>query len=353
MDFTFSEAQLERRRHIRRVLMTEVPPELLREQWLSEEGLSGEVWRLFVDLGLTAISVPEAFGGAAGNDVDWMLAAQEAGYYALPGALLDTCWAGAGLLATLPDSELSQHWLPKIANGAARLAIGYPGQALVADAHVADLLLLHHQGELHALLPAQVHMTRKASLDPSRRLFEIDWRPGPQTCLASGALAGRLWEQAFDRGALAVAAQYSGLAMRILDLAIDHSTQRKQFGKAIGAFQAVKHYLADLSMAIDFAKPVIFQAAQAIATGDRRASAYVSHARLAMGDAARLAARHGIQVHGASGYTWDGDLQIFAKRIWAIDGSCGSSAFHKARLAQHLFADEGLIGARQTFPVAP
>jgi alkylation response protein AidB-like acyl-CoA dehydrogenase len=355
MDFTFTEAQLAARREVRRVLMTEVSPERLRELWDTEGGLATGLWPLLARLGLTALSVPAAHGGRGGTDLDWALIAQEAGYYALPAALLDTAWTGVALLAALPDSALAGQWLPSIARGQARLALGHPVHPLVADAEGADLLLLHHQGELHALAGHQARLTRAASVDPTRRLYRVDWQPGAATRIADAGAAGPLWQRALDRGALSVAAQCSGLAMRMLDLAIDHSAQRKQFGRPIGAFQAVKHQLADVAVRIEFSKPVMFHAACAVQHADPQASLHVSHARLALADAARLAARHGLQVHGAPGYAWDGDLQIFMKRAWALEGAWGTRQFHKSRVAAAVLREGAAIGARHTFaePASP
>ena len=349
MDFTFTEEQLARRRHIRSVFMTEVSPELLRELWDTPSGRSDELWKLLAGLGLTALSVPEAHGGRGRSDVDWILMSQEAGYYALPEPLLHTAWIGVALLSALPDEALRAAWLSRIAQGEARLAVGHPVSPLVADAHVADLLLLHHQDEVHALRRDAVKLTHDPSVDPSRRLYRVDWQPTAVTRVADAATGRRLWAAALDRGALGAAAQCSGLAMRMLDLAIDHSAQRRQFGKPIASFQAVKHHLADVAVQIEFAKPVLFQAAYALQHGDPLTSVCVSHARLALADTALLAARKGIQVHGATGYTWDDDLQIFMKRAWALDAAWGTRAFHKARIAEHVLRTQAPIGARDTF----
>jgi alkylation response protein AidB-like acyl-CoA dehydrogenase len=94
---------------------------------------------------------------------------------------------------------------------------------------------------------------------------------------------------------------------------------------------------------------VLHRAAYAIGRGHANAGLYVSHARLAAGEAARLAARKSIQAHGAMGYTWEADLQMFAKRAWALDASWGDHAFHKARVAKHVLADDAVLGPSETF----
>ena len=170
---------------------------------------------------------------------------------------------------------------------------------------------------------------------------------------AAGEAGRHLWAEALDRGTLSVAGQLLGLAQRMLDLSVDYAAQRKQFGKPIGSFQAVKHHLADVATRIEFAKPVLYRAAHALAHGAPAAAIHASHAKLVCGEAAWLAARHGIQVHGAMGYTWEVDLQMFMKRSWALDASWGDRGFHKSRVAEAILADGAAIGPGHSFEVNP
>ena len=126
--------------------------------------------------------------------------------------------------------------------------------------------------------------------------------------------------------------------------------QRKQFGKVIGSFQAVKHHLADVVTLIEFAKPVLYRAVLALDQGSKERAALVSHAKLACAEAAWTAGRKGIQVHGAMGYTWEVDLQMFMKRAWVLDSAWGDRAFHKARLVDTLFKEAAPLGPTATFP---
>ncbi len=356
MDFTFSEDQRLFRDNIRSIFVKEIAPELLRELWETPDGRSKALWTLLTEQGLCGFSVPEEHGGMGMNDLDWILIAQEAGYYALPEPLLDTAWLGVGMLRELPATPaanaLRNEWLPRIAAGEARIAIGGPLNPLVADAHVADLLLLHHQGEVHAVPRSTVKLVANPSVEQSRRLFRVEWRPTQATLVADKKSGAAVWDKTVDRGALAVAAQLSGLAMRLLDLSVDYSAERKQFGKPIGSFQALKHYLADVAVKIEFAKPVIYRAAYAFNAGQQRAPIYISHAYLAIVEAALFAAKKGIQVHGAMGYTWEVDLQIFMKRVWALAAAWGDKGFHKTRVAGFVLRDDAPmshIGPGHTF----
>ena len=146
-----------------------------------------------------------------------------------------------------------------------------------------------------------------------------------------------------------MAGQLLGLAQRMLDLSVDYAAQRKQFGKPIGSFQAVKHHLADVATALEFAKPVLYRAAYALAHNEPNAAVWVSQARLASCEASWLAARHGIQVHGAMGYTWEVDLQMFMKRAWALDNAWGDRALHKTRVAEYVLSGAAPLGCGHTF----
>jgi len=355
MDFAFTEEQEQFAGAIRRFLMTEMTPELTRELWASDTGRSDALWRQLADQGLSAALVPAEHGGLGLGEVEWALLAQECGYFALPEPLLDTALVAAALLrdalavADAPARDRCATLLGRIAAGMARVAVAHPQDRLVADAHVADAILCEHAGAVHLLDPAQATLTPRTSLDPSRRLSELAWTPGAETELVPAHAAAGLWDGALDRGALGVAAQQLGLTQRMLDLAIDYSAQRKQFGKAIGTYQSVKHLLADVAIQLEFAKPVLFRAAAALAQRLPDASVHVSHARVAAAQCAWMAARRSIQVHGAMGYTWELDLQIFAKRAWALSGSWGDRAFHKARVGAHILDGGPDIGAGATF----
>ncbi|HEY0974996.1 MAG TPA: acyl-CoA dehydrogenase family protein [Solimonas sp.] len=349
MDFTFDEQQLAFRDAIRKFLMVEAAPEMLRDIWETQIGRSAELRAKLADQGLTALSVPEEFGGIAQGDLDWVLVQQELGYFAIPDSLTATGYLAVYILNQLPANHaLRGEWLPKIASGEARIAVGHPINPMVADAKNSNLLLLWHDDELHAVKPADTQLSQNPSIDQSRRLYKVTWTPSAATRVL-GADAGRaLWAGVIDRAGLAISAQLLGLAQRMLDLGVDHAAQRKQFGKPIGSFQAVKHHMADVAVKVEFAEPVVHRAAAALAENDAKASVYVSHARLAAGEAALLAARKSIQVHGAMGYTWEADLQMFMKRAWALDATWGDRTFHKARVEAHVLSGAAL-GPGETF----
>ena len=350
MDFTFTDDQLTFREAVSRFLMVEAALEMLREIWETDSGRSPELRKNLAEQGLTALSVPEDCGGLGMDDVAWSLMTQELGYYAIPDSLADAAYVATGLLNALPAGTAEREaWLGRIAEGSIRIAVDHPVNPLVADASPSDLLLLAHGDEVHAVARSAVKVESNASIDLSRRLGNVSWTPSAATLLADGEVGRALWAQTLNRGALSVAGQLLGLAQRMLDLSVDYVAQRKQFGKPIGSFQAVKHHLADVATQIEFAKPVLYRAAYALALQEAGVDARVSHAKLACGEAAWLAARKGIQVHGAMGYTWEVDLQMFMKRAWALDASWGDRGLHKSRIADAMLADGAALGPGHTF----
>lgn len=350
MDFTFTDDQLTFREAVSRFLMVEAAPEMLREIWETDSGRSPDLRKSLAEQGLTALSVPEDCGGLGMDDVAWALMTQELGYYAIPDSLADAAYVATGLLNALPAGTAEREaWLGRIAEGSIRIAVDHPVNPLVADANPADLLLLANGDEVHAVARSAVKVESNASIDLSRRLGSVSWTPSAATLLAEGEAGRVLWAQTLNRGALSVAGQLLGLAQRMLDLSVDYVAQRKQFGKPIGSFQAVKHHLADVATQIEFAKPVLYRAAYALAHQEAGVDARVSHAKLACGEAAWVAARKGIQVHGAMGYTWEVDLQMFMKRAWALDASWGDRGLHKSRIADAMLADGAALGPGHTF----
>ena len=347
MNFTFTEDQLLFHGSVREFLTAEVSPERIRASWEREDGRDPALWQQLTELGLTGMTVPVEFGGLGMNELDFVLLAQECGYVALPEPLVHSALVAVPSLCQL-GAELAAEWLPRVASGAAKVIVGLEQNLLVEDAHSADLLLLQRGEAWFALTPAEVALRRNESVDPSRQLFAVDIKAGAAP-VAEGALALELTLAALDRGALACAAQALGLAQRMVDMAVSYSTDRQQFGKPIGSFQAVKHLMANVAVRLEYARAPVHRAAYSIAHGEAVASRAVSQAKLMACEAANLAAKNSIQVHGAMGYTWEVDLHIFMKKAWALTNTWGDTAFHKGRVADYIFSDGAALGAGATF----
>jgi alkylation response protein AidB-like acyl-CoA dehydrogenase len=355
MRFAFDEDALLLASTVRDFLRKECPPEVVRDLWASETGHSSELWRKLAALGVPGALVPEAQGGMGLDERDLVLLMEEIGRAALPGPIAATAAVGAPLLRDL-GGALASRWLPRLAAGDALLAVGHPASPFVTDAHVADLLLLVTGDELHAVeaRPAGTNgsgprLVRQACNDPGRRLHAVEWKASAATRIAQGDAARSLAGAAMDRGALACAAQLLGAAERMLELAVAHACQREQFGRPIGSFQAVQHQLADVKVRLDYARPVVYRASHSVALGAGTRARDVSHAKLAAGEAAALAARTALQVHGAIGYTWEQDLHLWMRRAWSLQLEWADAPFHLERVAHAVLAPDARIGPGTTF----
>ncbi|MEH6581968.1 MAG: acyl-CoA dehydrogenase family protein [Halioglobus sp.] len=347
MDFTFSEDQLLFQESVRDFLVNEVTPERIRASWETESGREDNLWQQLTEMGLVGMTVPEEFGGLGMSELDFVLLAQECGYVALPEPLVHTALVAVPLLKDI-GGELAAQWLPKVAAGEAKVVVGLEQNLLVEDAHVADLILLQKGSDLYALTADQVTLRHNESVDPSRRLYAVEMK-GEASAIASGADAEALIAATANRGALGSAAQALGLTQRMIDLSVLYTSERNQFGKPIGSFQAVKHLMSNIAVRLEYAKAPVARAAYAISNGQDSASRNVSHAKLAACEAGNLAAKNCVQVHGAMGYTWEVDLHIFMKKAWALSNTWGDAAFHKTRIADAIFAEGTPLGAGATF----
>lgn len=349
MDFTFTEDQLLFQESVRDFLVNEITPEKIRQLWQTDSGRSDELWGQLAELGLTGMTVPEEYGGLAMSELDFILLAQECGYVALPEPLVNTVLVAVPTLLAAANEELNAEWLPKIASGEAKVIVGLEENRFVEDAHIADLLLLEKDGSFYAVAKGNFEARYNQSVDPSRKLFVVDFDAANAIKLAAGEQAALLINGAMNRGALGVAAQSLGLAQRMIDLSVQYTSERKQFGVAIGTFQAVKHHMSNIAYKLEYAKSPVARAAYALSHGLSQADSYVSHAKVVSCEVGDIAAKNCMQVHGAMGYTWEVDLHIYMKKAWAYNNTWGDAAYHKNRVADFVLDDSAAIGAGNTF----
>jgi alkylation response protein AidB-like acyl-CoA dehydrogenase len=158
----------------------------------------------------------------------------------------------------------------------------------------------------------------------------------PPTCGAKGEPARQAIVDACDRGALAAAAQCVGIAQKLIDVTVDYVGQREQFGKIVGSYQAVKHQVANALLAVEFARPLVYVGAYAVANTTPHRAREVSMAKAVASYAVDLAARTALQCHGAIGYTFEYDLHLWMKRGWALAAAWGDASFHRDRVGREL-----------------
>ncbi|NNC54684.1 MAG: acyl-CoA dehydrogenase family protein, partial [Pseudomonadales bacterium] len=211
MDFTFNEDQMAFRDSLAAMLASEVSSDSIRARWQSDSGFNRELWNKLVEMGITAMLVPEAAGGMQIDEVDFVMLAEECGRAALPEPLVDIALVSSRMLAELVQAnsafaEQGNALLNQLAEGSALVMAGHMINPYKNFANEADWFLLPHGEEVHLLKREQVLISAQKSLDPSRRLARIDWAPGPETRIVDGERGALLWRTALNRGALGSAA---------------------------------------------------------------------------------------------------------------------------------------------------
>ncbi len=348
MDFRHGEDPLLFQETVRDFLAKECTPEAVRALWEAKTGRSPALWKKLAEIGVTGLLAAEAHGGMGFDETTLVLLLEEAGRAALPEPVIGTAAVAVPLLSEL-GGPLAGEWLPRIAAGEAVVAVGHPVSPFVEDAHSADLLLLPSGDELHAVRPPDVRITLQPANDPGRRIATVEFTPTAATRVADGARARALLDAALDRGALACAAEALGVCDRLLAEAVAYTSQRKQFGKPVGSFQAVKHMLANVKVRLEYARPVVWRAAWSVAKASPQRALHVSMAKLAATEAAALGARNALQAHGAIGYTWEQDLHLWMRRAWSLEQSWGRNPFHLERVRSQVLAGRVPIGPGTTF----
>ena len=306
--------------------------------WAAGDRAAGlAVWRQLAGLGVTGLAVPERHGGAGASPLDLVIACQELGHHAVPGPVAESLAAVPELLAGLaaaPDvAARCAGWLAALAGGELLGTLAaLPRLPYAVNTEAAGLVLLAQGSAVWLAAPGAGHQstghqsTGHQSVDGSRWLAEVH---GTEL-LADGDAAAGAVRRAVQLGTLASAACLLGAGRALLEASVRHATQRAQFGRPIGAFQAVKHQLADVAIGLEFAQPLLDAAAVATGQGWATSRRDVSAAKVACADAAYRAARTALQVHGAIGYTEEHDLSLWLAKVRALVPAWGSQAEHRA-----------------------
>ncbi|MGW0327410.1 acyl-CoA dehydrogenase family protein [Nocardia sp. NPDC003183] len=332
MRFALSTEQLDFAAELRKILDAGQVPAAVRA-WADGDTTKGRaLLRQIADMGVFGLIVDEKYDGADATTVDLVVALIELGRGAAPGPVIESAAVIPALLQRLPDDAPAQRWLPALASGEALGTITFEAQRGIAlDADIAEPVLVAADGRLTLGVAPTDSVT---SIDPARKLFRVR----AEEVIAEGPEAEAAIDYAFDIGVLACAAQLLGAGRSILEQTTSYAKQRKQFGRAIGEFQAVKQQLADVLIALDLAEPLVYRAALTLDSDDRARD--VSAALVTCGDAAHRAARAGLQVHGAIGYTAEFDLSLWLTKVAALRTAWGTADFHRGRIADALRAAE-------------
>lgn len=290
-----------------------------------EPGLT--VYRQLAESGITGLLVDDALGGSGAGAVEMVVALEQLGRVALPGPVAETLAVAPALLGAAGATDELEALLS--GDRLASVACA-PVAPRAADPESADLYLVTADGLFRGEAEAA-----QATVDPTRTVSAVT---------AGQRLAESIDPRAaIDLGALATAALSLGLAAGMLDIAAEYAKSRNQFGRAIGSFQAVKHHLADVAIAVEMARPLVWGAAVGLdGFGDDTAdvSRDVSAAKVATGEAADVAARRALQVLGAIGYTAEHDFSLYLTKARALRSAWGTPAWHRQRVLDSLRTEQ-------------
>jgi alkylation response protein AidB-like acyl-CoA dehydrogenase len=328
MNFDFTDDQQAIKRTAKEMLAARFKPERVRE--LAEAGgYDDDAWKEMAELGWAGIFIDEDHGGQGLGIVELVILMEELGYALAPVPFLSNAAAGLALQFAGSD-EQKERWLPGIASGEARGTVGMvrDGEArLVPDADSADVIvLISSDGATSVVEASAAEIEPYETMDRTRRFARVradGGEPLAGDCFAAG-----------DRIAAALAGETVGVAQKALEMAVDYARDRKQFGRAIGSYQAVSHRCAQMLLEVEGSRSAAYYAAWCADAEPESLPAASSMAKAYSSDAGWRVCGSSLQVHGGIGFTWEHDLHFFLKRAKTNAMLYGSASEHRERLAE-------------------
>jgi alkylation response protein AidB-like acyl-CoA dehydrogenase len=359
----------------RKLLERESPSTRVRAVVAQEPGFDRALWDEMVRLGWTGVHVPTELGGSGAGYADLAVLLHELGRSIVPSPFLASAVLSIAAFVHSDNRDLAGELVPSLVSGdhvgsvalaSARGSYDVSGLTatwehsdggmrlrgvggFVLDADVADVLVVaaaDASGTIALVAvdtgAAGMHVERTATVDPTRRLFEVTFDDVVVTedrmLCDPGARAEELFEQLLAVGAVGAACDAAGAADRVLERTATYAKERIQFGRPIGSFQAVKHHCANMAISVEASRAAV-RAAAASLDGDPEgwptaavvASSYV-------GPACTEACGLALRVHGGIGFTWEHDSHLYLKRVKLDEVLFGTPSWHRRRLADDLIA---------------
>ncbi len=378
MQFSFTEEQEEFRGILRRFLEDKSPTTEVRRLMETDEGYDPDVWRqICQDLGLTAIHIPEAYGGQGFGFVELGIVVEEMGRALLCAPYFASTVLAATAILNAGTEEQKQTLLPDIASGATIAALAFTEdngrsgtdgvemtatasdgvftldghKSFVLDGHTADLIvvLARKPGtagddglSLFAVKgdAAGLDRTLLQTLDPTRKQARLIFSGVAAQLIGDEGAAAAPMAKTLDQATACLANEMVGGAERLRESALEYSQLRVQFGRAIGSFQALKHRSADMLLDVEMAKSAAYYATAAVDDDAENLAPAVSLAKAAAADAYMQAAITTVQMHGGIGFTWDNDTHLWFKRAKSSEVFLGTANEHRERLIEQWDAME-------------
>jgi len=345
MNFNFTEDQLQFKDAVKSFLADECTPKSIRDGWSANNSFNQNRWDNIAELGVLGSNLSEEDGGLGMDQVALTLMVEEMGYAGLPEPVAEQTFLINDLMPLLPGN-IKNEVDAIYQSGNQYIAVAHPLSPNPLFLNNAEGLLLFNHDSYQFILKEDLDFQPLASNDPSRELSIVN---KVNKSIFSSENFDVLNSAVSSRGSLMTAALLIGLAQKMLDLSSAYAVDRTQFGKPIGSFQAVKHMLADVAVAIEFAKPAIYRAAYSLSDQNPKSVLHCSHAKYMTARAAELACKNSIQAHGAMGYTWEMDLHIYMRKAWSLMACWGNEDKQQDTIYKTLTSSKDEVGVLYTF----
>jgi len=372
MKLTLTEEQEMLRKTARDFLTNKCSKKFVKQMEESETGYSRELWQEMAELGWMGLAFPGKYGGGDMSFLDLAVLLEEMGRACLPGPFFSTVVLGGLSILDIGSEEQKQEYLPKLIRGEKifSLALTEPGyhnydassvaveatrddgnyvirgtKLFVSDAHIADYLLCVSRtkpksGITIFLVDARDPRTKYALLKTiaGDKLCEVIF---DQTLVPKANILGRLnqgWsavQKIIQRAAAAKCCEMVGNIQRVLEMTVDYAKERKQFDRAIGGFQVIQHYCADMATDVDSARLSTYQAAWMLNEG-LPCTKEVAVAKAWVSQASQRIFALAHQIHGAIGVTIEHDLHYYTRRAKAAELVFGDADFHRELVAKEM-----------------
>jgi alkylation response protein AidB-like acyl-CoA dehydrogenase len=366
--FSFSSEQEEFRSNLRRLLADRSPTREVRRLMETDQGYERDRWRAInTALGLTAIRIPEAYGGYGLGFGDQCIVLEEMGRALLCAPYFATAVLAAGAVVNAGTEAEKQALLPGIAAGDTTATLAWvedngrwdaEGTALTATAELGETVLNGHktyvidghtatvivvlgrapQGlSLFTVDGAAAGLARHPlkSMDPTRKLARLEFNRVAARPLGAAGGAAAPFARTMVEAAVCLANEMVGGADRLREDALSYAMMRMQFGRPIASFQSMKHKQADMLLEVELAKSAAYYAAASLDEGDEDGPANAHLAKACASDAYMQTAIHAVQIHGGIGFTWDNDTHLWFKRAKSSEVLLGDANYHREQMLQN------------------
>ncbi len=375
MSFSFTDEQTEFRSILRRFLAEKSPTTEVRRLMETEDGYDPDIWRqLSQDLGVTAIHIPEEYGGQGFGYVELAIVLEEMGRSLLCAPYFSTVVLAATTILNAGDEEQKRALLPPIAAGETRATLAFTEEngrwdtdgvqmtaskvdggyqldgvkSFVLDGHTAELIVVLARApgtsgdEGLSFFTVQggaegLSSRRLQGVDDTRKLARLEFNGVSAQLLGSESGAAAPLAKTLDQAVACLANEMVGGAEALREQALDYAQLRMQFGRTIASFQTMKHKSADMLIDVELAKSAAYYAAAA-ADGDHdggeELGAMASLAKAGAAEAYMQTAIHTIQIHGGIGFTWDNDTHLWFKRAKSSEVFLGDPSYHRELMLQ-------------------